>query len=340
MKHLCCRRSVTFVDVETTGVDPRSDRIVEIALLRLPPPGGRGRRLTLRLNPQRPIPAAASAVHGIRDVNVAGCPTFADKATEIATWFAGADVAGFGVARFDLPFLVAEFERAGRQFSLDGRKVVDALTLFHRLEPRDLAAAVHRYCGREHGGAHRSSADVAASVVVLDATAGLLVTASLISAACLTAAVTAAQPPAPTPAPDDPAGPARPIPFKLAKPDKPLLLLGATINGQGPFRFVLDTGAGGTIISPELAKKLDIQPDNPEKPDQATGAGGTLKVHAGTVRTFTVGEKQLRGLKVGIVDLSGISKAIQTDIDGIIGYNFLKKIRVTIDYPKQTVTFE
>jgi DNA polymerase-3 subunit epsilon len=158
--------------VETTGVDPRADRIVEIALVRLPPPGGRGRSLTLRVNPQRPIPAAASSVHGIRDRDVARCPTFADKATLIASWFAGADVAGFGVARFDVPFLVAEFERAGRHFSLDGRKVVDALTLFHRLEPRDLAAAVRRYCGREHGGAHRAGADVAAAAAVLDAMLG------------------------------------------------------------------------------------------------------------------------------------------------------------------------
>jgi DNA polymerase-3 subunit epsilon len=99
LTHLCCRRSVTFVDVETTGVNPRADCIIEIALLRLPPPGGRGRSLTLRLNPQRPFLAAASAVHGIRDADVVHCPTFAAKATEIAPWFAGADVAGFEVAR-------------------------------------------------------------------------------------------------------------------------------------------------------------------------------------------------------------------------------------------------
>ncbi len=133
---------------------------------------------------------------------------------------------------------------------------------------------------------------------------------------------------------------AKPVPFKLAKPDKPLLILETTVNGKGPFRFVLDTGAGGTIISPELAKKLDIKPDNPEKPDKATGAGGTVEVHIGTVKSLKVGETQLEELKVGIMDLTGISKAIETEIDGIIGYNFLKKFRVIIDYPKQTVTFE
>jgi predicted aspartyl protease len=163
---------------------------------------------------------------------------------------------------------------------------------------------------------------------------------SVISVACLTAAVAAGRPPVPILAKGDPVGPVKPVPFKLAKPDKPLLLLETTVNGKGPFRFVLDTGAGGTIVSPELAKKLNIKPDNPEKPEQATGAGGTLKVHAGTLKSFKVGEKELRDLKVGIMDLSGISKAIETDIDGIIGYNFLKGFRVTIDYPKQTVTFE
>src|SRR5947209_7727828 len=120
VKHLRLRRPLTFVDVETTGVDPRRDRIVEIALMRLAP-GRRPRKLMLRLNPERPIPAAASAVHGIMDDHVARCPTFAERAEAIATCIDGSDLAGFGIARFDLPFLVAEFERAGWSFPIDGR---------------------------------------------------------------------------------------------------------------------------------------------------------------------------------------------------------------------------
>jgi predicted aspartyl protease len=130
---------------------------------------------------------------------------------------------------------------------------------------------------------------------------------------------------------------AKPVPFKLAKPDKPLILLETVVNDKGPFRFVLDTGAGGTVVTPELAKKLDIHPEEQQK---ATGAGGSVAVRFGTVNSFKVGETQLKSFKVVIMDLTGISKAIETDIDGIIGYNFLKNLRVTIDYPHHTVTFE
>jgi predicted aspartyl protease len=130
---------------------------------------------------------------------------------------------------------------------------------------------------------------------------------------------------------------AKPVPFKLARPDKPLILLETKVNDSGPYRFVLDTGAGLTMISPELAKKLDVQRDEKKK---AVGAGGSVEVHFGTVKTLAIGETQLAGLKVGIMDLTGISKAIETDIDGIVGYNFLSKFRISIDYPKQTVTFE
>jgi DNA polymerase-3 subunit epsilon len=168
LKHLRQERALTFVDVETTGVDPRRDRMVEVALVRLAP-GTAPRTLELRFNPQCPIPAAAAAVHGIQDEDVAGCPTFAERADQIARHIGVSDLAGFGVARFDLPFLVAEFARVGREARLQGRKVVDALALFHRVEPRDLTAAVRRYCGREHAHAHRAGDDALAAAAVLDA---------------------------------------------------------------------------------------------------------------------------------------------------------------------------
>jgi hypothetical protein len=129
----------------------------------------------------------------------------------------------------------------------------------------------------------------------------------------------------------------KPVPFRLAKPDKPLILLETTVNGKGPYRFVLDTGAGLTMISAELAKKVGVQRDKAQK---AVGAGGSVEVHFGTVKALAIGETRIEALKVGIMDLSGISNAIDTDIDGIIGYNFLSRFRVSVDYPKQAVTFE
>ena len=168
LQHLHLRRPLAFFDLETTGVDTRHDRIVEIAMLRFEP-GRKPRSLELLFNPQCPIPSAATAIHGIRDEHVAHCASFADQAARVARFVGDADLAGFGAARFDVPFLVAEFERAGWDFPLRGRKVVDALILFHRLEPRDFAAAVRRFCGREHAQAHRAASDVRASVMVLNA---------------------------------------------------------------------------------------------------------------------------------------------------------------------------
>jgi hypothetical protein len=127
------------------------------------------------------------------------------------------------------------------------------------------------------------------------------------------------------------------VTFKLAKPDKPLILLDTSINDKGPYRFVLDTGAGLTMISPRLATALDVRQDGTQK---GFGAGGKIDIRFGTVDSLAIGETRLEGLKVGIMDLKGISKAIETDIDGIVGYNFLNRFRVSIDYPNQTVTFE
>ncbi|MHB8972965.1 MAG: retropepsin-like aspartic protease family protein [Pirellulaceae bacterium] len=129
----------------------------------------------------------------------------------------------------------------------------------------------------------------------------------------------------------------KPIPFQLAKPEKPLMLLAVLVNGEGPFHFVLDTGASLTIISPELADRLAIRRNESET---AIGAGGSIQAHFGTVQSLSVGDTRLEALQVGIIDLQGISQACETNLDGIIGYNFLNKFRVLIDYPNQTVTFE
>ena len=170
-RNLRLERPLAVIDLETTGVDPRADRIIEVAVLRLAPDVGpiRYRRL---IHPGRPIPEAAIAVHGITDEDVAEKKRFRAIAQRLGGLLADADFAGFNLRRFDLPFLAAEFARAGVEFELGGRAVLDAQQIFHRREPRDLAAAVRFYCGRDHEGAHGAMADVEAAAAVLDAQVG------------------------------------------------------------------------------------------------------------------------------------------------------------------------
>jgi DNA polymerase-3 subunit epsilon len=166
--NLSLRRPLAFFDLETTGVDPLRDKIVEIAVVRVDPGGGRESR-TRRINPGRPIPPEATAVHGIRDEDVRDAPPFRQVARGLLDLLGDADLAGFNVRRFDVPLLDREFKECGLDLALAQRRVVDAMTIFHRKEPRDLAAAVRFFLGREHEGAHGAEADVLASVAVLEA---------------------------------------------------------------------------------------------------------------------------------------------------------------------------
>jgi DNA polymerase-3 subunit epsilon len=168
LEHLALDRALAVIDLETTGIDPQKDRIVEIGVLKLLPAGGR-EQLTRRINPGMPIPPGATAVHGISDADVAGAPRFEEIADALLALLDGCDFCGFNLKRFDLRVLHAEFARAGRTLSLEGRSVIDAMEIFHRYEPRDLGAAVRFYLGREHSGAHSASGDVQATAQVLDA---------------------------------------------------------------------------------------------------------------------------------------------------------------------------
>ena len=161
-------RPLAVLDLETTGTDPSKDRIVEISILRLSLDGSE-ELLGRRVNPQVPIPADAMAVHRISDADVEGEPTFAQLATEIEKFLKGCDLAGYNVIRFDLPMLEAEFQRAGVDFSRKGRAVVDAMAIFHRKEPRDLAAAARIYLGRAMPETHSSETDARTTLDVLAA---------------------------------------------------------------------------------------------------------------------------------------------------------------------------
>lgn len=160
-------RPLVFIDSETTGTDTQKDRIVELSLVIFRPRGEEPETRTRRLNPECSIPAEATAVHGITNDDVADCPYFRNIADGLLDLLDGCDLAGTNIRRFDLPILVAEFERTGRRFDLDGVRILDTQNVFHKEEPRTLEAAVRLYLGREHDGAHGAEADAIASADVL-----------------------------------------------------------------------------------------------------------------------------------------------------------------------------
>jgi DNA polymerase-3 subunit epsilon len=159
-------RPLAVIDLETTGTAPYRDRIVEIAVVKIHPDGWRETRRR-RVNPGIPIPRESTAIHGIRDQDVAREPEFRQIAASLAEYLEGCDLAGFGVSMFDLPLLRAEFERAGVEFRTAGRRVIDAKTIYHLKEPRHLAAAHEFYCGASFEGAHSAEADAQAAYRVL-----------------------------------------------------------------------------------------------------------------------------------------------------------------------------
>ncbi|HET9949176.1 MAG TPA: exonuclease domain-containing protein, partial [Longimicrobiales bacterium] len=161
-------RPLVFFDLETTGLDLKNDRIIELAFIKVTPLGDVLER-ERRFNPGIPIPPEATAVHGIRDEDVAHELPFCRTAKSLAQILEDCDLAGFNIRRFDLSMLVQEFKRCGVEFSLEGRRVLDVQTIFHREEPRDLSAAARFYLGREHEDAHNALADIRTSAAVLGA---------------------------------------------------------------------------------------------------------------------------------------------------------------------------
>lgn len=160
-------RPLVCFDLETTGLDVQQDRIIEIACVKRHP-DGRREVWTRRINPERPIAPDASAVHGIKDEDVARCPTFGQLARELSRFLYGCDLTGYNVERFDLPLLKNEFRRLGITFPDGPTCVIDSCRLFFRYEPRNLAAALRLYTGRELVGAHGAEADAVAALDVLE----------------------------------------------------------------------------------------------------------------------------------------------------------------------------
>jgi DNA polymerase III subunit epsilon len=162
------RRPIAFIDLETTGINVSTDRIVEISVLKINP-DGKQEWMSTRINPEMPIPPNSTAIHGITDKDIANSPTFKEIAKKLTAFLEGTDLAGYNAIKFDIPVLAEEFLRANIDFNFHKRKYVDVQVIFHKKEQRTLAAAYLFYCNRELENAHSSKADTEATYEVLKA---------------------------------------------------------------------------------------------------------------------------------------------------------------------------
>lgn len=163
------KRPLIVFDLETTGLDLVKDRIIQISYIKVYP-DGRENRVNELVNPGRPIPEMVVTLTGISNEDVAGKPTFKMIASKLCEEFKGCDFAGFNSNHFDIPMLAEEFLRAGIDFDFAKCCLIDAQTIFHKMERRNLSAAYKFYCGREMDEdfeAHRADQDTEATYRVL-----------------------------------------------------------------------------------------------------------------------------------------------------------------------------
>ncbi len=162
------KNPIVFLDLETTGINVATDRIVEIALIKVNIDGSEEEKL-LRINPEMHIPEESSEIHGIYDEDVKTEPTFKEVAKTLAKFIEGCDLGGFNSNRFDIPLLAEEFLRANVDIDLKKHKFIDVQAIFHKMEKRTLAAAYKFYCKKELINAHSAMADTKATYEVLKA---------------------------------------------------------------------------------------------------------------------------------------------------------------------------
>ncbi|MEG9328124.1 DNA polymerase-3 subunit epsilon [Salinimicrobium catena] len=159
-------KPICFFDLEATGTNVATDRIVEISILKVFPNGNKESKTWL-VNPERPIPKEVVAVHGITDEKVANEPTFKQLSGLVYEMIKGCDLAGYNSNRYDIPLLAEEMLRAGVDFDMKNMLAVDVQTIFHKMEQRTLSAAYKFYCGKDLEGAHSAAADAEATYEVL-----------------------------------------------------------------------------------------------------------------------------------------------------------------------------
>jgi DNA polymerase-3 subunit epsilon len=171
MPSLLLKRPLAVIDLETTGTNVASDRIIEIAIIKVFPDKTTQSKVK-RINPGMPIPAGSTAIHGIKDEDVKDAPTFKQAAHELKQFMDNCDLAGYNSNRFDIPLLVEEFLRAEIEFDVSKRKFVDVQRIFHLMEKRTLGAAYKFYCDKTLENAHSAEADALATYEILEAQLG------------------------------------------------------------------------------------------------------------------------------------------------------------------------
>ena len=159
-------RAIAFIDLETTGVNLSSDRIIEVAIIKILPDGTRQVKRKL-INPGIPIPPQSTEIHGITNEMVKDAPTFKQAGNELKQFIESCDMGGYNSNRFDIPMLMEEFLRAGMDVDLSSRRMVDVQHIFYTMEPRTLTAAYRYYCDKELVNAHSAESDVNATIDVL-----------------------------------------------------------------------------------------------------------------------------------------------------------------------------
>jgi DNA polymerase-3 subunit epsilon len=164
--NLKLEKPIVFFDLETTGVNIATDRIVEISVLKLFPNGNKESKTWL-VNPEVEIPKESAEIHGITNEKVVTEPTFKELAPKVSEMIAGCDLAGFNSNRFDIPLLAEELMRADIDFDMKNRKAIDVQVIFHKKEQRTLSAGYQFYCGKELEGAHGAEADTNATYEIL-----------------------------------------------------------------------------------------------------------------------------------------------------------------------------
>lgn len=164
-------RPIAFIDLETTGVNLSTDRIVEIAIVKLMPDESKQVKRKL-INPGVPIPKASSDIHGITDDMIKDAPTFKQAANEIKQFLENCDLGGYNSNRFDIPMLMEEFLRAEMDVDLSDRRMIDVQHIFYQMEPRTLSAAYRFFCNKELENAHSAEVDIQATIEVLHAQVG------------------------------------------------------------------------------------------------------------------------------------------------------------------------
>ncbi len=162
------KRPLAFFDIESTGLKVAKDRIVELSIVKIHP-GGKIETKTWRLNPEHTISEEAENIHGISQKDVESKPTFKQVARDVERFLSNCDLAGYNAIKFDIPMLMEEFMRAGVNFDVSNRKMIDVQNIFMKMEPRTLKAAYRFYLGKDLKNAHSAEADVMATYEILKA---------------------------------------------------------------------------------------------------------------------------------------------------------------------------